>query len=394
MAKINVSDVSRWQGTINWDEFRKHIDAVVIKASGADGGLYVDGMLRRNRDEARRVGVPRWYYHYKGAGTSPEAQAEHFIRAIGGLQPGEGVVLDDENESQINVDFAVRFGKRIRELTGINQVLYSNQARFRGDLSRIVAMDVGAWVAKYGRNTGTVEGAGAKPTIPQMHMIMWQYTSMARVGGVTANTVDMNIFYGTVDQFQKYGAPGNVPAPSKPAPAPKPAPVPSSSEYVVTSRDSDGLAAAMRRIGISDWKAVADLNGLRSPYVIRVGDRLKLKKSTPVKPQTGTYTVRSADADGLAAAMARIGVSNWKAVADHNGLRSPYVIYPGQVLRLPGGTPSTNTSRAFYVVKKTDSDGLAAAMRRIGISNWKRVADLNGLKSPYIIKPNDKLWLN
>jgi len=32
MAEIRVADVSRWQGVINWDEFKKHVSGVVIKA--------------------------------------------------------------------------------------------------------------------------------------------------------------------------------------------------------------------------------------------------------------------------------------------------------------------------------------------------------------------------
>lgn len=52
-------------------------------------------------------------------------------------------------------------------------------------------------------------------------------------------------------------------------------------------------------------------------------------------PQQRTYTVSARDADGLIAAMARIGVSDWKAVAAHNGLAAPYIIRPGQVLIIP-----------------------------------------------------------
>lgn len=392
---IRVADVSRWQGVIDWPALKGQIAGVVIKATGADGGLYTDSALQRNRDGARAAGIPVWFYHYKGAGISPEAQAEYFVRAIGGLRPGEALVLDDENEGTINVAFGLAFGKKIKELTGLNQVLYSNLSRFGGqDIKQFAAVDVAAWVAKYGQNTGDVAGAGAAPTLSGMALVMWQYTSMARLNGISANTVDMNLFYGTVEQFQKYGAPGAVPAPSTPAPAPTPVPVPSSDVYTVTSRDFDGLAAAMRRIGISDWQAIARLNNLASPYVIRVGDRLKLTAAQPVQAQTGTYVVTSRDYDGLAAALARIGINNWQAVAEHNGLRAPYTIFPGQTLNLPGGTPSTNTSRAFYIVKSSDADGLAAAMSRIGISNWKRVADINGLGAPYVIKVGDKLWLN
>jgi GH25 family lysozyme M1 (1,4-beta-N-acetylmuramidase) len=148
MSQLRVADISRWQGTIDWDEFRKHIDAVVIKATGADGGLYVDRLLSRNRDEARRVGLPIWFYHYKGAGSARQ-QAEHFLAAIGGLREGEGLVLDDENEGKVNVGFCIEFATRVKELSGINVVIYSNLNRFQGvDLSQLKAANLGAWVAK------------------------------------------------------------------------------------------------------------------------------------------------------------------------------------------------------------------------------------------------------
>lgn len=57
--------------------------------------------------------------------------------------------------------------------------------------------------------------------------------------------------------------------------------------------------------------------------------------AAPAPAPSKTYTVTSRDYDGLAAAMGRIGISDWKAVASLNGLNPPYTIYPNQVLRLP-----------------------------------------------------------
>lgn len=392
MAEIKVADISRWQGTIDWDEFKKHVDAVVIKASGADGGLYTDAMLRRNQSEARRVGLPIWYYHYKGASASAKDQADHFLRAIGELKPGEGVVLDDENEAQVNVPFITEFADRIKGLTGINNVLYSNQARFRGNLVPVKDRNIGAWVAKYGANTGTLAGAGSQPSIPTLTMIMWQYTSRAVVPGVSANTVDMNVFYGDVAAFRKYGAPGVVvaPKPSKPVPQPT-----GNGIYVVKASDADGLAAAMKRIGISDWQKVARDNGLVAPYVIHVGDRLKVYGGTLGSSQpapSGTYRV--VPGDTLIGIGAKTG-HGWQDIAKLNGIAGPkYTIYAGQTLKLPGGGVAPAAKKqATYTVRTSDYDGLAAAMRRIGRSDWQAVAKLNGLAAPYVIYPNQVLRL-
>lgn len=386
MAEIRVADISRWQGTIDWDEFKKHVDAVVIKASGADGGLYTDAMLRRNQSEARRVGLPIWYYHYKGSSASAKDQADHFLRAIGELKPGEGLVLDDENEAQVNVGFSAEFADRIKGLTGINIVLYSNQARFKGSLGAIKERNIGAWVAKYGANTGTVAGAGAQPSIPTLTMIMWQYTSRAVIPGVSANTVDMNIFYGDVAAFKAYGAKNNTPAPvpSKPTPAPS-----GNGTYVVQKGDTlSGIASKLGYPG--GWQALATANGITNPNLIFPGQVLRVyggSAGSVSQPTNGkTYTVVRGDT--LSGIGAKTGV-NWQDIAKLNGIGSPYTIYPGQVLKLTGGAAPAPAPATYTVVA---GDYLVKIGEKTG-RNWQDIAKVNGIAAPYTIYPNQVLRL-
>lgn len=387
--EIRIADVSRWQGNINWDEFRKHVDGVVIKATGADGGLYTDGMLARNRDEARRVGLPIWFYHYKGSGASASEQAKYMLNAIGGLRSGEAIVLDDENEGKVNVGFSGEFADTIKQATGLNIVHYSNQSRYSGvDLKALADRDIGAWVAKYGANTGTVEGAGNPPSINGMSIVMWQYTSQARVPGVTANTVDMNIFYGSVDQFKAYGSKSNVPAPS-PAPNPTPTPPSSGGVYVVNSGDT--LSGIGSKLGLK-WQDIAAWNGIVSPYTIYPGQRLKVyggSSNAGSAPATGgVYKVISGDT------LSGIGLKtgqNWKAIADLNGISSPYVIYPGQLLKLPGGGSAPAPVVRTYTVQP--GDYLSIIGPKVGVE-WQTIARLNGIGAPYTIYPGQVLKLN
>lgn len=385
MAEIKIADISRWQGTINWDEFKKHISGVVIKASGADGGLYVDGMLRRNQAEARRVGLPIWYYHYKGSSASAKDQADHFLRAIGELKPGEGLVLDDENEAQINVGFVTEFADRIKGLTGINIVLYSNQARFRGNLQPIKDRNIGAWSAKYGSNSGVPEGAPATAGI--LPVIMWQYTSRARVPGVTANTVDMNIFYGDVAAFQKYGVPGAVtpPAPSKPAPS---QPV-GNGTYTVQKGDTlSGIAQKLNVPG--GWQKLAADNGIVNPNLIFPGQVLRVyggsAGATNPAPKASYTVVRG---DTLIGIGSKTG-TNWQDIAKANGIKSPYTIYPGQVLQLPKGASGGSKAPATYTV--VSGDYLVKIGEKTG-RKWQDIAAVNGIGAPYTIYPGQVLKL-
>lgn len=392
MNWLHGADISRWQGTVNWDLLKQNFDFVIMKASGGDGGLYPDGQFARNKSEARRVGILHGFYHFAGGTQSPETEADQFVNTVGDLQKGEILVLDFEVSHADPVGFCYRFAKRVEARTGNKPLLYSNGARITGlDWLPLVKNDNGLWIASWGANNGAIP-ANQPSTGAWNFWAIWQYTS--RGAAANLSPLDLDVFNGNKEQFQAYGGKEGAPAPA-PTPAPvQPTPSHDVKAYVVTSRDYDGLAAAMKRIGISDWQAVARLNGLKDPYVIHAGDVLKLTSSATVTPHDGTYTVTARDADGLAAAMARIGITNWQAVAEHNGLHAPYVIHAGDVLKLPGGTPSTETSRAYYIVKPSDFDGLAAAMRRIGISNWQAVARLNGLKDPYVIHAGDKLWLN
>lgn len=383
MAEIKVADISRWQGVINWDEFRKHISAVVIKATGADGGLYTDGMFKRNQAEARRVGLPIWYYHYKGSSASAKDQADYFLSAIGDLRPGEGLVLDDENEGQVNVQFCAEFADRIKGLTGLNIVLYSNQARFRGNLQPLIDRNLAAHAAKYGTNSGSPEGSPA--TAGGMSVVMWQYTSRAVIPGVTVNTVDMNIFYGDVPAFQKYGAAGNVPAPSTPPPA---QPV-GSGTYTVQSGDTlSSIATKFSTPG--GWQALAAQNGIVNPNLIYPGQILKVYGGSAgaARPQpVGSYTVVSND--NLIGIGAKTG-TNWQEIAKLNGITSPYIIYPGQVLKLPGNAPAAPAAPATYTV--VPGDNLSAIGAKTG-KKWQDIAKVNGIASPYTIYPRQVLRL-
>lgn len=391
MDKINVADISRWQGTIDWNEFVKHIDAVVIKAGGADGGvLYTDGMLARNQNEVRRLQKPHWYYWYKGAGISARDQATYFLKAVGGLQAGEGVMLDDENEAKVNPDFVAEFTDAIKELTGgVINTVYSNLSRWQGvELAPVRDRNVGAVVAKYGANGGTVESAGQAPGGIDIPIIMWQYTSAARIGGVTANTVDMNLFYGTVDQFLAYGAKDNVPAPSAPAPV---SPVAAGNgEYIVVKGDT--LSGIGQKLGM-DWRVIASTNGIVAPYTIFPDQKLKVYGGTPGQAEVapaGGSDYRVVPGDTLIGIGIKTGHS-WKDIANLNGIADPYTIYPGQVLKLDGGVTQAAQSVPTYTV--VSGDGLIVIGQKTGV-DWKKIATLNNIAPPYTIYPNQVLKLS
>ena len=131
---------------------------------------------------------------------------------------------------------------------------------------------------------------------------------------------------------------------------PAPDPTPSGDTYTVQTGDS--LSAIGAKLGL-DWREIAALNGITSPYVIYTGQVLKLPggaDDTPDASQTpDTYTVQKGDS--LYSIGNRLGVS-WSELAVANSIAPPYIIYAGQVLNVPGGTEQVATS---YAVKTEDA---------------------------------------
>ncbi len=102
----------------------------------------------------------------------------------------------------------------------------------------------------------------------------------------------------------------------------------------VTVRRGDSVWDIARRHGVPMDDIIA-LNDLSPPYLLQIGQRLAIRGRLPDAPQPGeanTYTVRSGDS--LSVIAERTGTRT-ADLARLNRIGSPYIIYPGQTLRLP-----------------------------------------------------------
>lgn len=224
---MRAIDVSRWQGDIDWAKVQAPI--AIIKASGGDDGLYYDSKCTRNYAGAKAAGKAVGLYHFAGGGNAVE-EADFFIRACSPLEPNDVLVLDWEIRHADPVGWCSAFIDRIVAQTGVRCLIYMNSNTASTiDWQGVVDRNIGLWVAHYGLGPDDLVPVGKFPTY-----VMHQYSSTGRepgVGGGTAN-VDVNEWFGTVDQFKKYGFRAVIqdvtppPAPVPPAPAPAPTPVP------------------------------------------------------------------------------------------------------------------------------------------------------------------------
>jgi LysM repeat protein len=113
---------------------------------------------------------------------------------------------------------------------------------------------------------------------------------------------------------------------------PGPTPSPQTEEiYVVKAGDN------LYRIGLAygiSWVQIAEANGIVNPNYLIVGQRIKIPMSAPGPSPQFSHTVRRGQT--LFSISLQYGVS-WTAIAEGNNIVSPYVIFPGQVLVIPGG---------------------------------------------------------
>lgn len=337
---IKGIDVSRWQGIIDWDKVRdsKKVEFAIIKSSGGDDGLYPDGRFERNKSEARRINMPRGFYHFAGGVHDPVEEADHFINTVGELQNGECLVLDWEVPHSDPVEWCRKFAQRVIDRVGIPPLIYMNLSTVRAhNWKPLVDMNCGLWVAAWGNNDD-VPADSEKPGSGQWPFwAIWQYSSNGTIDGIAAR-VDLNLFSGDVAQFRKYGVKsesGPVQPQPAPAPAPQPAPV-QTPEYTVQSGDTlSGIAA---RYNMS-WQALYEINKDRvsSPNRIFPGQKLRVPAGGPAQNpanQPVYYTVVSGDT--LSSIGARFG-TYWKTIYDWNRQvigPDPNFIKPGQKLRV------------------------------------------------------------
>ena len=208
-AAVTGVDVSKYQGTIDWNTAQNSFSFAFIKAGGSDDGIYTDPQFARNRDEARRLGIARGYYFYAGGGD-PIQEADHFYSIVGPLQPGEVIAMDFEIDHPYPIGYAQAFLLRCGQLFGVRPIFYTNMNRAENiDWTPLVQSGYQLWGANYDDNYDQVP-SGAWPSL-----LIKQFTSEGAVPGISG-PVDVNVYEQNFDYFRSIGY-------KPPAPPPPPA---------------------------------------------------------------------------------------------------------------------------------------------------------------------------
>lgn len=195
-----ILDVSKWQGSIDWDKVKASgkIGGVMIRAMGNSGAgkaskPYLDPYFARNYAECKRLGIPCGVYGYFKAVDREQADKElaYFKQLLTGRSFELPVAVDIEDEVQkpLGKDALTNLTAHMLstvESWGVYAMLYTGLWFGRTFLymggAALKPYDV--WLAAY----------RTKKPAPSWPFGMWQYTSTARMPGVSTN-VDMSHAY-------------------------------------------------------------------------------------------------------------------------------------------------------------------------------------------------------
>lgn len=168
---------------------------------------------------------------------------------------------------------------------------------------------------------------------------------------------------------------------------------PSGESYTVQAGDTLNRIAG--RLGFT-WVDLAAWNNITYPYTLFPGQALALYPSQPEagpQPSADSYTVQRGD---HLMKIARELELNWQDLAALNDLAAPYLIMPGQVLRLPASQtaalPPNEPVEAPEFYTATRSESLFALAHYYGL-DWLQLAALNNINFPFMLAPGQTVTL-
>lgn len=377
-------DWSKYQGNNGkWGYDRD--DFSVSQIGGYYNGYFVD-QATYSTQVANTIALNKRAHTYIYAQFTGNAQADQMLDYyLPKVQTPKGsiVALDVEsgNPDLASVEYALQ---KIQD-AGYTAVLYGYKNFLVNHLGSAGLQETASqwplWLAEYKDYQVTSEpDYNYFPSCNNVQL--FQFTSTYVSGGLDGN-VD---FTGITENGYKGG---NAQKPQTSTPAITTGKQLHQDTHNYTVKSGDTLSAIASRYGMT-VNALVTLNGIKNANLIYPGQSLRVadsgqgstvsQKATTTTP-TSTYTVRYGDT--LSAIASRYGTST-STLASINGISNPNWIYPGQVLKLSGGS-----STHAYTVRSGDT--LSGIASRLGTS-WTSLKAKNGISNANLIYPGQALY--
>lgn len=188
----DIIDVSRYQGTINWDKLAGKIGGAMLKTVSTNksfGGIYIDPMFESNYAACKWLGIPVgvYYYTYAQDAATVQAELDKLHQALAGKTFTLPIAVDVEDNklkplsADALTDLVIAAANAI-ESWGLYAMVYTYTYYSQTELNmdRLAAYDL--WIADYRSNRPTRKHG------------MWQYTSTGKLDGIAGN-VDISHAY-------------------------------------------------------------------------------------------------------------------------------------------------------------------------------------------------------
>lgn len=231
MSEWDFVDISKWQGTMNFDVLKS--TGVYCLYARSSFNIYTDSQWATNIAEAKRVGLPIGAYHYFSPITDGRTQAQKFLSLIGNsdLLP----VLDVEERGNVSKSTLVaniwKFLNEVYTVRGVRPIIYTRATFWDANVGpTTIGQNHEVWVAHY--NMGI-----SNPWIPndwkRLGKTWWGWQKSADGNykgheyGAQSYHIDLNLVNGGIDTLHNM-YPGIIfnGDPVEPTPPPDPDPCP------------------------------------------------------------------------------------------------------------------------------------------------------------------------
>lgn len=247
-------DISSHQRNLDFQALKEQGIEISILKAGHTGPSYggnsnrTDPTLEQYQKDARAAGMAVGYYWYCYFDEDPETEAARFIQSIGSRFGEEPLFADVEEVNGANKAWLETFLETVHDLSGLTCHIYTYTSYLQNHewLSEL-REGRSLWLAHYDIPAGSILTTHITP-------IMHQYTSKGVLRGVGSEYIDLNMYFGTVENFKKLGAIVPVVLPEVPKPVePKeplpngdpPAPLPTKENNPVRDKVKAGATAGV-----------------------------------------------------------------------------------------------------------------------------------------------------
>lgn len=260
-------DVSKWQGSVNWNEVRKDGTefAILREGWGKKSPTQIDKKFKENYENAKAAGISIGCYHYSYADSVDDAkrEAEFCLESIGDMKFEYPVCFDIEDREMLKLsnrqrtDIVKAFCSEI-EKSGYYAMFYCNLNWLNNYLIKeelLPKYDI--WLAQW---------SVGKPSVP---CGIWQKSDKGTITGISGN-VDIDVAYKNYPEIMKSKGLNGFNKSSNTS---------NTNYFVYTVKKGDTLwTIAQRYLGNGcKYKNIKDLNALNSD-IIYLGQTLKIPK--------------------------------------------------------------------------------------------------------------------